>query len=332
MEYLEYYESVKEIKASDQLIHEAFWVMSKMYDTNWGWKDNKCSLTNKKLSIVYAFNMAKSIKEYILKSENYKNAIKECSDNLWHVYTKKKNYECTWLYQRNTILGIVYYSLAVENNINQDILNFLEDCTLKFKLPLVNLYIKNRGGMIFFNEFKNAVLKKQELNNNQNLHEKSTNNHRTIKIDKYVAQDYFNKIFRDGLDMEKIGNAIEKLFENKTLKSKAVKFYQHYWYVVFVWFMEIGFIEKQKKGKTFRGWLQAMFGEIGYATLGDFNEAQKILGKSLPSEWKETEKNMGYIYIRDYMAEHFNKNKRNDFILTNRHIDWDLNKKMKKQG
>ena len=49
MEYLEYYESVKEIKASDQLIQEAFWVMSKMYDTNWGWKDNKCSLTNKKL-------------------------------------------------------------------------------------------------------------------------------------------------------------------------------------------------------------------------------------------------------------------------------------------
>ena len=125
-------------------------------------------------------------------------------------------------------------------------------------------------------------------------------------------------------NMDKIGNAIEKLYENKTLKSKVVKFYQRYWYVVFVWFMEIGFIEKQKKGKTFRKWLQAMFGGNGYATDGDFNEAQKILGKSLPSEWNKTEKNMGYIYIRDYMAEHFSKNKRNDYLLAGRYIDWEL--------
>lgn len=324
MEYIEFYESVKEIKASDQSTQEAFWVMTKMYDSNWGWKNNKCSFTNKKLSIVYAFNMAKSIKEYILKSYNYKNAIKESSENLWHFYKKKKNYECTWLYQRNTILGIVYYLLAVENNINQDILNFLEDCTLKIKLPLVNLYIKNRGAMIFFNEFKNAVFKKNELNNNLNLNEKPTIYHKKIKIGKDAAKDYFNEIFRDGLDMDKIGNAIEKLFENKTLKSKVVKFYQRYWYVVFVWFMEIGFIEKQKKGKTFRKWLQAMFGGNGYATDGDFNEAQKILGKSLPSEWNKTEKNMGYIYIRDYMAEHFSKNKRNDYLLAGRYIDWEL--------
>lgn len=332
MEYLEYYESVKDIKASDQLVQEAFWVMSKMYNPNWGWKDNKCCLTNKKLSIVYAFNMAKSIKEYILKSNNYKKAIKECSDNLWHFYKKKKNYECTWLYQRNTILGIVYYLLADENNINQDILKFLEDCTLKFKLPLVNFYIKNKGGIIFFNEFKNAILKKNKLNNNENQLEKSSKKDRKIKIDKEVAQEKFNEIFRDGLDMVKIGNAIENLLENEILKNKIKKFHQHYWYVVYVWFMEIGFIEIQKKGNIFREWLQAMFGGIGYATPGDFNEAQKVLGNSLPSEWKETVKNKGYIVIRDYMAEQFSENKRNDFKLTNRHIDWDLNKKLKKQG
>lgn len=328
MEYLEYYESVKEIKASDQLIQEAFWVMSKMYDTNWGWKDNKCSLTNKKLSIVYAFNMAKSIKEYILKSENYKNAIKECSDNLWHVYTKKKNYECTWLYQRNTILGIVYYSLAVENNINQDILNFLEDCTLKFKLPLVNLYIKNRGGMIFFNEFKNAVLKKQELNNNQNLHEKTSNNHETIKIDKAVAQYHFKNIFRDGLDMEKIGNVIDYLLKKEFHKNKIGKFEKQFWYIFLQWFMEIEFIINEKPGSEFRKWLHAMFGEDGNATEYNFNGAQRKFGNLPPSKW-ESNKHIKFIYIRDCLAEKFSKDKRNKFLLTGRYIDWELNKKIK---
>ena len=326
MEYLEYYESVKEIKASNQLIQEAFWVMSKMYDTNWGWKDNKCSLTNKKLSIVYAFNMAQSIKEYILKSENYKNAIKECSDNLWHFHNKKKNYECTWLYQRNTILGIVYYLLTDEKNIDKNILNFLEDCTLKFKLPLVNIYIRNKGGMIYFNEFKNAVLKKehnlQRKKNDDISLENSSKEHITINDNKSEAINSFKKIFRDGLDMEKIRKAIEELLDD--IESTNKKFYRHYWYVVFKWFMEIKFIEKQKKGDIFRVWLQAMFGEKGLANAGNFNEAQKKLGKSLPSEWKETEYNMEFIQIRDYMAKHFSKNKRNDYLLAGRYIDWEL--------
>ena len=117
MTYKEYYLSKESIEAADPITREAYSVASKMYKKHWGREFNLKCLTEDNIPIVYAFNMAQSLKDCITKSGNHTEAIKKEAGGLWHVFWKKKKYEVEWVYQRNTILGILYFLCAFTDDV-----------------------------------------------------------------------------------------------------------------------------------------------------------------------------------------------------------------------
>ena len=67
MTYKEYYLSKESIEAADPITREAYSVASKMYKKHWGREFNLKCLTEDNIPIVYAFNMAQSLKDCIIK-------------------------------------------------------------------------------------------------------------------------------------------------------------------------------------------------------------------------------------------------------------------------
>ena len=333
MNYQEYYSSKEYIKNSDSVTKEAFDIISTMYETHWGRKDNKGCLTEGQFPIVYAFILAENLRRCIFASNDYKKAIKKETDELWHLSTKKKSHEVEWVFQRNTILGILYYRLAFHEGIGQEVLDCIEQSALKVKLPIIHSHVKNPNGMLFFNVFKDAVRKKSEKQKEQKTEEirhkknlATTNGIQAPSPNAALAQELFIKTFREGLDMEKISNDLEMLLEKKQPSGKTLFSQQRHWYIVYQWFKEIKFFTKERAGKDFREWTIAMYGKRGKSSEYDFSEAKKIF-KGEPSSWKLRTKYKDYTDIRDYLSKAFNKEKRNIYVIDGRFIDWKLKTK-----
>lgn len=311
MTYKKYYSSADSIKAADSITGEAFNVASKMYESHWGREFNLKCLTEDDLPIVYAFNMAQSLKDCIFDSDNHIETIKKEAGGLWHVFWKKKKHEVEWVYQRNTILGILYYLCAFSNGVTDAELSCME------AKATYMAHVKNLTGKIYFDVFKKAVIEKKE---------QTVTNVPTPKTE--AAQDttkalfIFNTLFRDGLDMDKISKSIETLLEKKTPDCRLLFSQQRHWFVVYLWFWEIGFIVKKRTAKDFREWAIAMFGKRGYSTENDFSEAKKIYKGEFPSQWKPIVDHHDYTDIRDWLANEFSKENRNNFVIKDRYIAW----------
>lgn len=311
MIYKEYYSSEESIKAADPITREAFNVASKMYKSHWGREFNLKCLTEKNLPIVYAFNMAQSLKDCIFESDNHIETIKKETGGLWHVFWKKEKYEVEWVYQRNTILGILYYLCAFTDGITDAELSCIEDKATYMA------HAKNMTGKIYFDVFRNAVVEKKE----QSITQRSTPKTEAIQ-DTTKALFLFNKIFRDGLDMDKVSKEIENLLEEKTPDGRMLFSQQRHWFIVYLWFWEIGFIVKKRTAADFREWAKAMFGKRGYSTENDFSEAKKIYKGEFPSQWEPIVDHHDYTDIRDWLANIFSKKNRNKYIIKDRYIAW----------
>lgn len=311
MTYKKYYSSKESIEAADATTKEAFEVASKMYETHWGREFNLKCLTEDDLPIVYAFNMAQSLKECIFVSNDHIKTIKKEAGGLWHVFRKKKKYEVEWIYQRNTILGILYFLCAFTDGVTDAELSCIEDKATYM------VHVKNMTGKIYFDVFKNAVVEKWKHAITHVPTPKQEANQDTTK-----ALSIFNNIFRDGLDMNKVSIGIKTLLETKTPYGNLLFYQQRHWYIVYLWFYEIGFIIKKRTAKDFREWAMAMFGKRGYSTENDFSEARKIYKDEFPSQWKPIVDHHDYTDIRDWLANVFSKENRKDYVIKDRYIAW----------
>jgi hypothetical protein len=311
MTYKEYYLSKESIEAADPITREAYSVASKMYKKHWGREFNLKCLTEDNIPIVYAFNMAQSLKDCIIKSESHTEAIKKEAGGLWHVFWKKKKYEVEWVYQRNTILGILYFLCAFTDDVTDADLSCIEDKATYMA------HVKNKTGKIYFDVFKNAVAEKKKQNGTYISTPKPE-----ISQDTTKALFFFNKIFRDGLDMNKVSNGLETLLGKKSPDGSLLFSQQRHWYIVYLWFLEIGFIEKKRTAKDFREWAMAMFGKRGYSTENDFSEARKIFKTEFPSQWIPIVDHHEYTDIRDLLADAFSKEKRQEYVIKDRFIYW----------
>ena len=326
MEYFEFFKSEEDIVNSDNVTKEAYKIAKKMYEPLWASKNKKGILTNEKLYIVDAFNLAEEIKQEILAAgDNYSATINKVCDELFHWFPTNRKKEVSWLYQRNFILGIVYYLLAGEQNINAVVLNELQHTTEYVPAPLIpNIRIRISETLPFFNEFFDEVKKKNkqdsELVNAQNIPQKVKNDEKDMKLvqNTELAQGVFDQIFRDGLDMMKIYDALNKIFKRKDYPRQ-----QRNWYIIYLWFFEIEFIPKRRSCKKFRTWAIYMFGEDGYSTEHDFDKAAQI-ARTPPSTWNKKSINKHFIIVRDMLIEEFPKEKRDIFLKKNRYIDWNL--------
>lgn len=314
MTYTEYYTSKEAIKAADTITREAFVVACTLYEPHWGWKDHLNCMTEDKLPIVYAFNIAETIKRRIVSSTNHISTIKE-ETNLLHLFSKNNFTSINWAYQQNTILGILYYMLAFSEGITSSALHCIEEQSKRlYGMP-------NEKGALYLTVFKNAVAKKQKLEEDILPTEKQD-----VKVDNETAQMLFNKIFRDGLDMKKISDEVLRLLDTKDKATDLVFTQQRHWYIVYQWFLEIGFIEKLRTAKIFREWTMAIFGKRGYATENDFSEAKKIYDGKL-SDWEPNSDHIDFIIIRNNLSDIFSKENRNKYLIKDRYIDWSLGKK-----
>ena len=311
MTYKKYYSSEESIKTADANTREAFEVASEMYKSHWGREFNLKCLTEDALPIVYAFNMAQSLKECIFESSDHIETIKIEAGDLWHVFRKKKKYEVEWIYQRNTILGILYFLCAFTDGVTDDELSCIEDKATYMA------HVKNMTGKIYFDVFKNAVIKKRAQAITHESTPKPEANQDTTK-----ALYIFNNIFRDGLDMDKVGKDIKTLLETKTPNGSSLFYQQRHWYIVYLWLFEIGFIVKKRTAKDFREWAMAMFGKRGYSTENDFSEAKKIYKDEFPSQWKPIVDHHDYTDIRDWLANVFSKENRKEYVIKDRYIAW----------
>jgi hypothetical protein len=132
------------------------------------------------------------------------------------------------------------------------------------------------------------------------------------------AKKMFGGIFREGLDMDKIGKGLNSVFNDRNYHHQ-----QRYWYIIYQWFMELGFITSKRSGKDFRIWAVYMFGEKGYSTQDDFSKA-KAIASDCPSEWNTISGHEDFILVRDILNEVFNKEERNKYLIDGRYIDWNL--------
>ncbi len=137
-----------------------------------------------------------------------------------------------------------------------------------------------------------------------------------LEKDTVQAKDIFNNVFRDGLYMDKIGRGLEVIFNNRIYHHQ-----QRYWYIIYQWFLEIGFITSRRSGKDFRIWAIYMFGELGYSTQDDFSKA---ISSTPPSTWGKVPGHEDFISIRNMLKEVFSIEKRNEFLADGRYIDWKL--------
>jgi hypothetical protein len=128
MIYKDHYKDYGDIAIADNITREAYTVAAQMYKPQWGWKDNVNHLNEEKLSIVYAFNVAECLRDSILNSNNHKETIKNEVRDLMHTFLKKESHEVQWIYQRNTILGILYYLLSFSDGIVDEDLESLKEC------------------------------------------------------------------------------------------------------------------------------------------------------------------------------------------------------------
>lgn len=307
----DYYTSVDAIKGADTITTEAYKAAKTMYQSGWGWQYGLNHLKEEEFSIVRAFNLAQNLKESVINSDNRLKALKKEAGGLWHFFSKRNRYEVTWVYQRNTVLGVLYYLLAFDNSTKEEELRYLEQRALYMG------GIKNESGMAFFNVFKEAVAKKAKAETKEPPKEKDN-----ISVDKQTALVLFHKIFRDGLDMDKVGNGLETLLGKKAPNGSLLFSQQRHWYIVYLWFLEIGFIMKKRTAKDFREWAMAMFGKRGYSTENDFSEAKKIYKEEFPSQWKPIVDHHDYTDIRDCLANSFSKENRNEYVIKDRYIHW----------
>ena len=155
-------------------------------------------------------------------------------------------------------------------------------------------HVKNMTGKIYFDVFKNAVIKKRAQ---AITHESTPKPEANQDITK--ALYIFNNIFRDGLDMDKVGKDIKTLLETKTPNGSSLFYQQRHWYIVYLWFFEIGFIVKN-----------------------DFSEAKKIYKDEFPSQWKPIVDHHDYTDIRDWLANVFSKENRKEYVIKDRYIAW----------
>lgn len=230
MIYKDHYKDYGDIAIADNITREAYTVAAQMYKPQWGWKDNVNHLNEEKLSIVYAFNIAECLRESILNSNNHKETIKNEVSNLMHTFLKKESHEVQWIYQRNTILGILYYLLSFSDGIVDEDLESLKECARHWWV------FPNDKGMVFLNDFiKAAENKKAWLKD----HESDNGKDEQVKeLDRHMAQVVFITIFRANLDMDKIDKALRPLLTIKTKDGKRMLLENKYWFVVFQWFLE----------------------------------------------------------------------------------------------
>ena len=307
MEYNEYYTEEEDIKISDNITEEAFIVAKSMYKTNWSWKRKVNCLTDIKFPIVEAFNIAETIKQRIIKSEDYSKTIK--------IEVNKLNHIMEYLYQRNIVLGILYYILSFTKNIDEKDLKYLE------KKALYLGFLKNKRGMIFIEDFIKAVKNKKELMNS-----KTTLKDPPIEINKHKAQSIFNEIFREGLCMNKIDASLKIILNIKTKNNDFLFSKEKYWSIVYLWFREIKFIENIKTKKQFRQWAQYLYGKRGYSKESQFDEMKREYTE-IPSKWKEFDVPDDYIEIRNNLARLFNIENRSEYRKNSKNIIWDIHNK-----
>ena len=330
MKYTEYFKTENDLIRSQKPAKEAYTIAKAMYEPHWGRENNKKCLTKEDLPIVYAFNLAESIKnEIIAAGENFHEVIARESKELYHWGAKKQKYEVDWLYQRNTVLGITYYLLACEHNIDAEILDDLHQTAVNVPAPLIpSIHIPILSAMPYFDIFLDAARTKSYQESGQEPLVKRTRNvpKRELPDEKEMllskdwgqAKKMFGGIFREGLDMDKIGKGLNSVFNDRNYHHQ-----QRYWYIIYQWFMELGFITSKRSGKDFRIWAIYMFGEIGYSTQDDFSKAKAIAPGS-PSEWKIISGHEDFILIRDILNGVFNKEQRNKYLMDGRYIDWNL--------
>ena len=130
MKCKEYYTSEDAIKGVDTITTEAYEAAKTMYQSGWGWQYGLNHLKEEEFSIVRAFNLAQNLKESVINSDNRLKALKKEAGGLWHFFSKRNRYEVTWVYQRNIVLGILYYLLAFDNSTKEEELRYLEQRAL----------------------------------------------------------------------------------------------------------------------------------------------------------------------------------------------------------
>lgn len=356
LRYKYFFYSKREIEEVDLVVKEAFNIASKMYEHGWGCIDGKIHLKEDDFSIVRAFNIALNIVECIKKSKNFDKAIKKETNSVWHFLKRHKRYEVDWLYERNTIFGILYYILAFDKDITKEHLDLIEKRAKRIGL------IPYKKVMIFFNDFKVAVDEKKNKNvqesepvnkfkkngdlenvyqdqktqltqdsiNDNGNDTPHTKAHATDQDDltqrrkKKYAQDCFKKIFDDRLDMDKIEVGVKYILGQKNYDNTFIFNKQKHWYLVHRWFIEIKFIKKEKSGKIFREWCYCLFDKK--STEYDFDAARKII-KNFPSMWEPTDNHLDFKEVIQLLQTVFAKEKRADYQLNKEnYIDWELNR------
>ncbi len=332
MKYTEFYQSEEDVVHSDKATIEAYKIAKTMYAPHWGRKDNKMCLTEKDMPVVYAFNLAEGVRRAIKNAgTDFSQVIDRENHELFSWGAKKQGHEVEWLYQRNTVLGISYYLLGFDGSTDEKILECLHNAALNVNLPFLSkIRFPNQGAMPYFNIFEEAIASKKanEADEEQgsvtkkkrNVPKKEGCSEKDIPLEKdtVLAKDIFNNVFRDGLDMDKIGRGLEVIFNNRIYHHQ-----QRYWYIIYQWFLEIGFITSRRSGKDFRIWAIYMFGELGYSTQDDFSKAKAIASTS-PSTWEKVPGHEDFISIRNMLKEVFPIEKRNVFLADGRYIDWKL--------
>ena len=117
-----------------------------------------------------------------------------------------------------------------------------------------------------------------------------------------------DSIFNDAVDLPKVKEEIHGIRHLKNVRGREV-WRQKMWYVVYRVCLEMDWLVCPKATK-FRGWAEAVYGEEGHSTKGDFDAIHRGLKKKRTREWKAYDENMApYVEVARAMWHIFQGNK-----------------------
>ena len=143
----------------------------------------------------------------------------------------------------------------------------------------------------------------------------------TIETDEVVADDSLGLIFHDALDMAKVKEALGDVLARKDKSGKQIFAQKNLVYVVYKFFMENDWFEKDNQAK-FREWMAANYGEAFLCTKSHFDGVNVMYKRNALALWKPTW--TPYITAANTLNERFkgdnNPEWEKNFLKPNRYI------------